>query len=152
VTYFQGMSATLLATGRVRAPDDAEKFSARARIGSEVPKQLTRDHRDAVLTHTTRCHAMMRCLDDHADAFRLEHILNAMGDLCGHGFLYLQAARECLDNTGEFADADNVAIRQVANVGPADDRRHVVLAMRLELDISQDNHFIVAVDFIERSA
>ena len=32
---------------------------------------------------------------------------------------------------------------------PADDRRHVVFAMRLELDVAQHDHFVVAADFLE---
>jgi len=34
-------------------------------------------------------------------------------------------------------------------VGAADDRRHVVLAVRLEADVAQQHHLIVALDLLE---
>ena len=75
-----------------------------------------------------------------------------MGNLRRHRFLYLQPACECLDDACEFTDADDVAVGQVANVNLADNRCHVMLAVRLEADVAQHDHLIVAVYFIECAA
>ena len=66
------------------------------------------------------------------------------GDLRGHLFLHLEAARVGLDHARELADADDLAVGQVADVRAADDRRHVVLAVALELDVAQHDHLVVA--------
>ena len=74
------------------------------------------------------------------------------GDLRGHLLLHLEAAREDVDHARELADADDLVGRQVADMGAADDRRHVVLAVRLELDVAQHDHLVVAADFLEGAA
>ena len=43
-------------------------------------------------------------------------------------------------------------VGQIADVHAPDDRRHVVLAMRLERDVAQHDHLVVAADFLERAA
>ena len=40
-------------------------------------------------------------------------------------------------------------VGQVTHVRAADDRRHVVFAMALELDVAQHDEFVVALDFLE---
>ncbi len=46
-------------------------------------------------------------IDDHADAARLQHLVDAGGDLRGELFLYLEAPREAIDHPRELADADH---------------------------------------------
>jgi hypothetical protein len=80
---------------------------------------------------------------------RLQHVLDALGDLRGHLLLHLEAARVGLDHARQLADADHLAVGQVADVDLADDRRHVVLAMAFVLDVAQHDHLVVAGDFLE---
>ncbi len=75
-----------------------------------------------------------------------------MSDLRGQLLLHLQAAREDFDDAGELGDADDAVGRQVADMRAADDRRHVVFAVRSEFDVAQHDHFVVAGHFFERAA
>ena len=54
-----------------------------------------------------------------------------------------------VDDPRELADADHPVGRQVADVRAADDGRHVMLAKRLEGDVAQHHHLVVALDFLE---
>jgi len=74
---------------------------------------------------------------------------DALRDLRGQLLLHLEAPRIALDHACELADADDLAIGQVADVGLADDRRHMVLAMALELDVAQHDQLVVAGDLLE---
>ena len=118
----------------------------------KVPSIWLVTMRHAALVHAARGHAFVRGLDHHADAARLQHVVDAVGDLRGHLFLHLEAARIGLDHARQLADADDLAVGQVADVRAADDRRHVVLAMAFELDVAQHDHLVVAVDFLEGAA
>ena len=93
----------------------------------------------------------MDAFDDDAYAARFEHVLNAMRDLRSQRFLHLKPPRERLDDARELADADDFAVRKIADVHLADDRRHVMLAMRLEADVAQHDHLVVAVDLAKRA-
>src|SRR5690606_15600418 len=136
----------------VRASDDVHELGACARIGAEVAEQLARDHRDALLADAPRRHALVDAFDDDADALRLQHVLNAMRDLRRHRLLDLKPAGEGFDDAGELADADDLSVRKIADVHLAGDRRHVMLAVRLEADVAQHDHLVVAVDLVERAA
>src|SRR5262245_11449280 len=93
----------------------------------------------------------MDAFDDDAHAPRFQHALNAIRDLRRQRFLHLQPPRERLDDARELADADDGAIGEVADVHLAYDRRHVMLAVRLEADVAQHDHLVVALDLAERA-
>jgi hypothetical protein len=61
----------------------------------------------------------------------------------------LKAPRVAIDHTCQLTDADHLVGGQVTDVHAPDDRRHVVLAMRLEGDVAQHHHLIVTADFLE---
>ena len=88
-------------------------------------------------------------LDHHADALGLQHLGDGVGDLRGHLFLDLQPSGIGVDDPRQFADPDHAVIRQVSDVGAADDRFHVMLAVRLETDIAQQHHLVVTLDLFE---
>ncbi|MNS78674.1 hypothetical protein D3C72_1122990 [compost metagenome] len=88
-------------------------------------------------------------LDDHADAVRAQHVLDGVGDVRGHLFLNLQAPRKAAHHAGQLGDADHAIGRQVADVGHADDRQHVVFAEADEADVLQHDQFVVAADLLE---
>ena len=67
----------------------------------------------AGLVYAARGHAVMRRLDDHANALRLEHIVDGIGDLRRHLFLDLRALR-IRPPPGQLGDADHAA---VSNIG-----------------------------------
>ncbi len=49
----------------------------------------------------------------------------------------------------QLADADHPAVRQVGDVGPADDRHHVVLAVAFQADVAQQDDLVVALNLLE---
>jgi hypothetical protein len=63
--------------------------------------------------------------------------------------LDLEAAGVDFDEASELADADDPVIRQIGEMAAADDRHHVMLAVRLQADIAQHDHLVVAVGLLE---
>ena len=54
-------------------------------------------------------------------------------------------------DAGFHADnADHPPGRHVGDAGPSDDRRHVMLAVALEWNAAQNNHFVVAASASSR--
>src|SRR5215210_3368010 len=51
--------------------------------------------------------------------------------------------RKAVQHARQFADADDLVARQISDRRLADDRRHVVLAMRLERDVLQQHDLVV---------
>jgi hypothetical protein len=64
-------------------------------------------------------------LEDHADTLRMEDLLNRIGNLGGWFSMNLQAFGMDIDDTGEFANADDAAARDIGHPGPADHIRRV---------------------------
>ena len=79
-------------------------------------------------------------LDDDADALRLEHVVDRAGDLLGEPLLHLEPPREHLDDARQLAQPDDLAVRDVGDVRLAEERQHVVLAQRVELDVAHHHH------------
>jgi hypothetical protein len=61
----------------------------------------------------------------------------------------LKPLREDVDEPNELRYSHNPLARKIADVNTADDRRHVVLAMRFEPDVAQQNNLIVAGGFFK---
>src|ERR1019366_5018114 len=64
----------------------------------------------------------------------------------------LQAPGIDIDQPGELRDADHAVARKIADMGAPDDRREVMLAMGLELDVPQHHHLVIAGDLVEGPA
>ncbi len=105
--------------------------------------------RRARLLDAAAGHAAMAGLDDDGDAKRMEHGLDRVGDLRRHPFLDLQPPGVDLDQPGQLGDADHALARQVGNMRPAEDGRHVVLAMRDEADVAQQHDPVIAAALLE---
>ena len=78
-----------------------------------------------------------------------EILPDAVGDLRGQPLLHLQPARKGLQHARELGDADDMVARQIGDMRLADDRRHVMLAMRLERDVLEQHDLVIAADFLE---
>lgn len=105
-----------------------------------------------MLAYTACRHALVLTFDNHADALRFQDVLYAMGDLRGHRLLHLQPPREGLYDAGELADSDDLSVRQVADMDFAEYGSEVMLAVRLEVNVSQDDHLVIAVHFLKSAA
>ncbi len=75
--------------------------------------------------------------------------LERIGDLRRHRLLRLQPTREDVDEPGELGKADHAAGRVVGDVRLAEERHHVVLAMRVERDVAHEDDVAVAFDLLE---
>src|SRR5450759_832508 len=75
--------------------------------------------------------------------------MDRIGDLGRHLFLDLQTFGMDLNHPRELTDANHTSIRNIAYPCLADYRRHVVLAVALESNAAQHNHFIITFDFFE---
>jgi len=61
----------------------------------------------------------------------------------------LQTLGVNLHDPGKLADADHPAVWQIGDVGAADERHHVVLAMAGKRNVPHQHHFFIAVGFLE---
>src|SRR6185437_6236233 len=108
--------------------------------------------RHPALVHAAGGHALVYRVHHHAHAARLEHLGDAVGNLRGQLLLHLEAPGVAVDHARQFADADHLVRRQVADVHAADDRSHVVLTVRLKGDVAQHDQLVVAADLLEGTA
>jgi len=94
-------------------------------------------------------HAEVARFDDDAYALGLDDLLDGFGELGGETLLHLQAAGKDLDQAGQFAESDDLAVGDVGDVHLAEKRQHVVLAHAEHFDVFDDHHLIV-IDGEER--
>src|SRR5262245_30515267 len=134
------------------AVDEPEELGPGPGILAERSQHLAGDHRYAAFVDAARGHALVDGVDHDANAAGLQYIVDAAGNLRGELFLHLEAAGVDVDHARELADADHLRRREVPHVRMADDRGHVVLAMRFELDLPQDDHLVVALDLLKRAS
>ena len=93
----------------------------------------------------------MRCLDNNTHSHRLQDVLDGIRDLGGELFLDLKSLCVDLHHPSELANSNNPVLRKISDVGFADDRYHVVLAVALEADVLQDYHLVVPLHFFKRA-
>src|SRR3546814_3601317 len=82
----------------------------------------------------TRGHAGVGGVDDHRDAMRAEMFPDAVRHLGGEPLLHLQAAGKAVQHARQLGYADHPVARKIGDMRLADDRRQVMLAVRLEGD------------------
>jgi hypothetical protein len=95
-----------------------KEFLAKLRVVAEAAEHAAGDQIGVVLVHAACSHAVMRRPYDDADAQRLEHIIDSVGNLRGQLFLDLQALGVGFNDAGKLADADHAAIRNVGYARP----------------------------------
>lgn len=100
--------------------------------------------------HTAHGHAGVHGFDDHGDTQRVQGLLDAITDLLGEAFLYLQPAGVGFHYAGDFAEAGYFSLGNVGDMRLADERKHVVLAQGEQFDVLYDDH--VVVRFLEKGA
>src|SRR5215831_17964026 len=86
-----GFSQVRQLSGRGVA-DDRKKLAPGRGIGPEAAEHAARYHAHAGLVDTARGHALVSGIDDDADAARLQHLLDRVGDLGGQLLLDLESA------------------------------------------------------------
>ena len=131
---------------------ELQEFRPGPGIFAESARHVARDHGDRPFVYPARRHAFVRRIDDDPHPPRLQHLLHATGGLGGHFLLHLGTSRKTLDDPCKLADTDDLVGRQVTDMRAADDRRHVMLAVRFELDVSQHDHLVIAGHFLKGAA
>src|SRR3546814_20616496 len=76
-------------------------------------------------------------LDHHCYTFRIEMTPDAIGDFRRQPLLNLQPPGKGVEHTRQLRYPNHMVARQISNMGHADDRCHVVFAMRLEGEIGR---------------
>src|SRR5579864_136460 len=127
------------------AADQVEEFRARARVLAEGAEHARGDHLAARLLHTPHLHAEVTGLDDDANPPGRERPVERLRDLLRHLLLKLQAVGEDADQARDLAQANDLALRQVAHVAGAEEGQHVVLAQAVERDVLDHDHLVVVL-------
>ncbi len=83
-------------------------------------------------------------VDQHGHTLGIQPVGHGLGDLAGQGLLVLQAAGEDLHHPRQLGDAHHPLGRHIGDVGLAEERSHVVLAVALHLDVAQHDDIVVA--------
>ena len=82
-------------------------------------------------------------LNDHGYAERMKGLVYAVPDLDCETLLNLEAAGVSLHHTGDFAEAGDFTVRNIGHMALTDERKHVVLAGGVEIDVFHQHHLTV---------
>src|SRR5258708_32126833 len=127
----------------VLAAHESEKFVACLLIVAESAEHSAGDSLRMLLFDAAHLHTQMAGFDDYADTLRSDFFLDGLRDLTGHALLNLQAAGKHIDHARNLAKPQNTFVRQVSNVGLAEERQQVMFAQAKKLDVLHNHHFVV---------
>src|ERR1019366_2807920 len=96
-----------------------------------------------LLLDPTHHHAEMADLDDHADAQRLNRLLNRLGNLHGQTLLHLQTTGKYFHQSRDLAQTDHFALGNIGHMDLAEEWQHVVLTQAEHFDVLHDHHLVV---------
>src|SRR3546814_13434173 len=82
---------------------------------------------------------------------RAEMFPDAVRHLGGEPLLHLQAAGKAVQHARQLGYADHPVARKIGDMRLADDRRQVMLAVRLEGNVLQKHDLVIAAHLAERS-
>src|SRR5215471_11535747 len=82
-------------------------------------------------------------LDNNRYSFRMDLLIDGVGDLSCQPLLHLQPAGIHIDESRNLAEAHNTAVWDIADVTFAEKRQQMMLAETEHLDVANDDHFIV---------
>src|SRR6266850_6205751 len=110
---------------------------------SETAKHGAGHSRTVLLFNAAHLHTQVACFDDHTHTLGTNFFLNGLCDLAGHALLNLQPASEHVYQAGDFAQSEHTLVRQVSDMGLAEEREQVVFAKTEEFNVLHHHHFIV---------
>ena len=84
----------------------------------------------------------MPALDDDAHAVRRGNVHDFVGDLGREPFLNLQPPCKTIHDPCELAQAEDFLVRDIADVAFAEERKHVVFAQAVDLDVARNDHVV----------
>src|SRR5262249_10054568 len=125
---------------RVRL-DQREELGPCPWIRLERAEHCARDRNGILLLHAAHGHAQMRALHHHADAERIDLLVDDLRDLIGEALLDLQAATEGIDDARDLAEANDAVAWEIRNVTLAEEGQQMMLAQAIEVDVLDNHHF-----------
>ncbi len=102
----------------------------------------------AGLLDTSHLHTHVPALDDDAEGFGFDVLVERICDLRREPFLDLQAPREDVNETSELAQAHDLLVRDVADMRDTHKREHVMLAEGADLDVLLHHDLVVVFSSI----
>ena len=143
LSHYGFESLATATAGLAGSVDQVQEFVAGAGRGEECAGECGGRGDGVGFLYSSDLHAGMGGFDDDGNAERMERVLDAIADFDGESFLDLEASGVCFDDSGDFAEAGDLAVRDVGDVGLADEREHVVFAHGVEFDVFHEYHLLI---------
>ena len=138
-------AARLFVTVRI---DERQELLPGLGLVAENAEHPAGDQIGASLADAAVDHAMMRRLDHHGDAGGFSTSSTALA-ICAVSRSGICNRLEKISTTRASLEIPTTRpVRDVADPYAADDRRDMMFAMALERDAAQDDHLVIAVDFL----
>src|SRR5579872_6301752 len=122
-----------------------QEFDAQRRVAFVLTAPERGMRQWAAIAHAAHLNTEMPRFQIDGYPVRLQHLHERGDDLLTQPFLYGEAPGKEAHQPGQFGDADNMLVRDVANVGIAMERQSVMFAEREEADRSLDHLAQVAI-------
>src|SRR5208283_2830748 len=103
---------------------------------AEYPQHVGGYGDGILLLHATHDHAKVARLNDDADSLRLYLVHDGLGNLHGQALLHLQPPRKDIDDAGNLAEANHLAVGNVSDVATPEKREEVMFAHAEDFDVS----------------
>ena len=123
--------------------DEGEELVAGLELCFEDAQHGRGDCGGVLFFYTAHHHAEVFRLEDDGYSLRIDGFGNGIGDLTRQTLLHLKPAGEYIDEAWNFAEADDLAVRDVGYMRFAEEWQQVVLAHGIELDVLDDDHLVV---------
>src|SRR5262249_55203857 len=125
------------------ATDQAEELLSRAGVRPEDPAEGAGNGPGILFLDAPHHHTEVFGFDDHAYAARSKNLFHRGRDLLGQPLLHLEPPGKYIDYSRQLGQPHDPAVRDVGDMGPPEERKHVVLAETVELDVAHHHHVLV---------
>src|SRR5690606_14348831 len=85
----------------------------------------------------------MTALHHHRHTRRFKRVVDTIADFVGQTLLNLQSPRKNIDHTWDFAEPDDVTVRDISDMCFTKEGQHVMLAHRIDFDVLDYYHLAV---------
>src|SRR5882762_637947 len=116
-----------------------QKFRTGSGVLFESAEQTRSFHDRVLFFDASHHHAKMFCFYDDRHPRGLETSHQRLRDLSGKIFLDLQTTGKDIDNPRHLGQADHFPVRKISHMRTADERKQMMFAQRIELDVFDQN-------------
>src|SRR6516165_3184844 len=124
------------------AADKGEKLGSGGDGSSKTSQHRRGGHHRVLLLNPSHHHAQVLSLDGDTHAVCFDRLHDEVRNLIGEALLNLQASRIHVLHARQLADAKDAPLGNVANVAATKERKEVMLAKAVELDVPGDHHVV----------